>query len=662
MAYLGLRAKSLVALVLACLLALIPAGLIGWLAVDAVREHFGLAYARNLTELNLQRILAPLSRELALSRRLADSEVTRRWLQNEHDPQTRELFFREAEGYRRDLSGHAYFIASARSGNYYFNGPDKPYSDMPRYTIVRDNPEDSWFFATLDAPAAYNINVNPDRQLKVTRVWINVVIRDGDQRVGLTGASLDLSSFLQAYTGSGSLGVTPIIVDANGAVQAHPDANLIEYNAVAQGGGEQAGIFRLLQQDGDRAQLKQTLAQAHAAPGSVHMASVVLQGTPQRVAVAYVPELNWYVMTAVDLRVARIFSTGWITPALLTLVLLLAALLLGFGFLVERLVLAPLRRLQQSAGAIAEGRYDVSLPAHRNDEIGDLSRAFGVMADQVRSHTAELESKVRERTRALEEANREMAVAHKKIGDSIDYASLIQRAILPDRQMTQSLGERHFVLWKPRDVVGGDFYVFRGDGQNCLIGVVDCAGHGVPGALMTMLARAAIDAAIGETGVRDPAAVLARTDAAVRAMLADAQLPRALATSIDAGLVYIDRAGARIVFAGAKIALYASDGESIRQYPGARRGLCERRPLQATAVEAPLLPGWTYYMSTDGFLDQAGGEHGFGFGNTRYADMLMQCARLPLSEQASACNAMLERYRGDNPQRDDITILAFRFD
>ena len=70
-------------------------------------------------------------------------------------------------------------------------------------------------------------------------------------------------------------------------------------------------------------------------------------------------------------------------------------------------------------------------------------------------HTEDLEDKVRQRTQALEQANREMAAAQKKIGDSIDYASLIQRAILPDRQLQTSLGEHHFVLWKPRDVVGG---------------------------------------------------------------------------------------------------------------------------------------------------------------------------------------------------------------
>ncbi|MBF3202250.1 histidine kinase, partial [Pseudomonas aeruginosa] len=133
------------------------------------------------------------------------------------------------------------------------------------------------------------------------------------------------------------------------------------------------------------------------------------------------------------------------------------------------------------------------LPLARQDEIGSLSKAFASMAEQVRRHTAELEDKVQERTQALEEANREMAAAQKKIGDSLDYASLIQRAILPDRQLSATLGEHHFILWKPRDVVGGDFYVYREQADGYLIGVVDCAGHGVPGALMTMLARAAID-------------------------------------------------------------------------------------------------------------------------------------------------------------------------
>jgi serine phosphatase RsbU (regulator of sigma subunit) len=283
------------------------------------------------------------------------------------------------------------------------------------------------------------------------------------------------------------------------------------------------------------------------------------------------------------------------------------------------------------------------------------------MTRNVRSHTEELETRVRERTRELEDANLRMAATQKTVADSIDYASLIQRAILPDSQMVQSLGPRHFVLWKPRDVVGGDFYVFRADGENCLLGVVDCAGHGVAGALMTMLARAAIDHAISEAGPHDPAAILAGTDAAMRAMLADAELPRALATNMDAGLVYVDRAAGQLYFAGAKISLYASDGVRIEEYKSGRRALGEKRIGEYTNTTLALA-GRTYYLVTDGVLDQAGGDQGYGFGNRRLTDLLLDVSRLRVQDQAQAIMDALNQYRGALPQRDDITVLAFRFD
>ncbi|MFG0228152.1 biofilm regulation protein phosphatase SiaA [Achromobacter sp. AONIH1] len=661
MAKWGLRKKSLMALLLACLVALAPAALIGWQLLDGVRDHFGRAFADNFTQLNRQRILAPVSRELALSLRLADSEVTRRWLRNESDPAARELFFREADGYRRDLLGRAYFIASAATGNYYFND-DQPLSEAPRYTLSRGAADDGWFYKSLQASALYNINVNPDLKLKTTRVWINAQVRDGDKVLGLTGAGLDVGGFLRDFVNSGQAGVTPIIVDETGAIQAHMDPTLIAYNSGAGGADGRGMVFSLLDPGPGREELRSAMHAAQADPQSVQSAWVAVDGHRQLVSVAYMPELHWHVLTLVDLGAARVLDTGWIWPVAVGLVLLFAAMLLCFGYAVERLMLRPLRRLQQSARAIANGSYDVSLPPGGQDEIGDLSNAFGVMADKVRQHTAELESKVRERTSELENANRAMAAAHKKIGDSIDYASLIQRAILPDRQLTQSLGEHHFVLWKPRDVVGGDFYVFRSDGGNCLLGIMDCAGHGVPGALMTMLARAAIDLAITEVGPSDPAAVLTRTDSAIRAMLADAQLPRALATNTDAGLVYIDRQAGLLRYAGAKISLYASNGDALREVPGGKRALGDKRAGVYENIELSMEPGWTYTLATDGFLDQAGGEHGFGFGNTRFADMLKTHARRPLTEQVAAFTQALADYQGGQPQRDDITLLSFRFE
>ncbi|MBD9514830.1 MULTISPECIES: biofilm regulation protein phosphatase SiaA [Pseudomonadaceae] len=657
----GLRGKSVVALLIACLLALVPAVMLGWKAMEDIRTHFGLAFARNFTLLNQQKIIAPVIRELALSRRLAESVVTQDWLLSENDPARRALFFREAEGFRADQHNYSYFVVVDSSRHYYFNDSSSPLSNSPRYTLSDTDPQDRWYFDTLARDETYNINVNYDAKLKVTKVWFNMVVRAGNEKVGLAGGGLDLTEFLDQFISRREAGVTPMIVDPEGAIQAHPDTRLIAFSSGSSGQAKHH-VYDLLANDQQRTALRQTLRQAETNPGEVETMWGTIDGKEQLIATAYIPQLRWHVLSAIDLHAAQVLDSRWIWPLVGTLAGLLAILLIGFAYTVDLLVLRPLRGLKQSAKAIAAGQYDSPLPRTRPDEIGELSSAFASMADQVRRHTEELEDKVQQRTQALEAANREMAAAQKKIGDSIDYASLIQRAILPDRQLQASLGEHHFVLWKPRDVVGGDFYIYREGPIDSLIGVVDCAGHGVPGALMTMLALAAIDHAIDSVKSHDPAAILRETDHVMRGMLGQEEFTHSLATNMDAGLVRVDHQRKLLHFSGAKISLFASDGNDVREYKGARRAIGDKRQGDYQDVEIPMETGWTYYLCTDGFLDQAGGEHGFGFGNSRFADLLRNHARRPLAEQADVFAATLAQYQGEQPQRDDITILSFRFD
>lgn len=660
MAMLGLRGKSLLALLFACALALIPAALLAWQGINAVREYFGVAYARNHTLLNEQKLLAPVMRELALAQRMAGSTLTLEWLRDPGDAAKRSRFFQEAQGYQRDFSDHSYFVIDG-TPSYYFNAAGSPVVETARYTLRPDQAKDAWFFSTMQDTSPYDIQIDLNHDLGVTKLWFNVQVRDGDRKLGMIGTGLDLRTFLKGFLEGVEPGVTPVIFDREGNIQVHPDRERIAYKSMSPAEAARRSVLGLLDNDSERSAFKQAMADAFSSPGSAVSLFAAQNGARSAIAVTYLPKLRWYVMTAVDLNVARVVNSQWLTPALVSLLAVLALLLLGFGYAVERLVLAPLRRLQHTAQAMSVGRYDVRLPAYGQDEIGELSRAFGVMAEKVRSHTEELESRVRERTQALEEANRRMAATHKTIDDSIDYASLIQRAILPDRQLVQSLGPHHFVLWKPRDVVGGDFYVFRADGENCLLGVVDCAGHGVAGALMTMLARAAIDHAIAEAGPGDPAAILARTDAAMRAMLRDAELPRALATNMDVGLAYVDRGAGQLRFAGAKMALYASSAAEIEEYKGGRRALGEKRIGQYANITVPLA-GRTFYFVTDGLLDQSGGEHGFSFGNRRLVELLRSVSGLALDAQARAVAQALVDYQGRQPQRDDITVLSFKFE
>ncbi len=663
MAALGLRGKSLLALLLSCLLAFVFAGFIGREALLGVQHRFGEAYARNVVQLNRERLFAPVSRELALAQRLAASQLTLAWLSDERDPGKREIFFKEAAGYQQALGDHAYFAASAHSNSYYSNGPDQPRSDAPRYQMSPDNPRDEWFYLTLQSDAPYAINVDRSVVTGELKVWFNVQVRDGERRLGLVGSGISLKAFLDDFIASGKVGVESMVLDAYGSILVHPNQNLVTLNAeTARGRSLSTSILGQLDDLSAASAVRQAMAESRENPGTVTTLRVTLDGAPRLLALSWIPELQWFVASAVDLGTAQVVEIRPLLPAIGLFLVLFLLLIGGGAWLVEKRVLKPLRQLRRSAQALAAGQYDAPLPLHRQDEIGELSAAFGTMAQQVRSHTSELEKRVRERTRDLEQANREMAAAHKKIDDSIDYASLIQRSILPNRQLVTAMGDRHAVLWRPRDVVGGDFYVYRADEQGCLFGVVDCAGHGVPGALMTMLAHAAIDQALGSSGLQDPAAALSRTDAIVRSMLRDENGSHALATNMDIGLAYVDLRQRKVHYSGAKIALYYCDGAEVQEIKAARRSIGDKRVGEYHNTCIDLLPGRTFYMTTDGFLDQAGGDQGYGFGNSRFASMIREHAQLPLAEQGEAFSRALARYQGDFPQRDDITMLCFRFD
>jgi serine phosphatase RsbU (regulator of sigma subunit) len=658
---LGLRGKSVLALIGTSLLILLLAGIAGWHTLNSIRSHLGIAFATNFTLLNRERILAPVSRELALSLRLAGSQVTRQWFLDEGNKDKQTLALQEAEGYRADFSDKSYFLGSALSGNYYFNDAKSPFSSAPRYQLKADDPNDSWFYKTMQGERRFNINVDPGVKLDLVKVWFNAMVMDGERKIGMAGTGLDLSKFLQDFIGTMQPGVTPMIVDEHGAIQAHPDSKRIAFNSAAKEAVREQSLFGLLDSPDDAAAARTALAAAVNNPGKAETFAVTMGGKSHLTAVSYIPELKWHVLTAVDLDAAKVVDTHLLTRITIAVVALLGLAVLGFVYAINRMVLNPLLKLTQSAQQMAAGDYALALPAARNDEIGELTAAFRSMADKVRRHTEDLEQTVRERTRELVLANQEMTSAHKKISDSISYASLIQRAILPDRQLNAALGANHFVLWRPRDVVGGDFYVYRDIAGGCLVGVVDCAGHGVPGAFMTMLARAAIDQAIDEAGAADPAGILQRTDQAIRAMLHTDNRQRDIATNMDAGFAYIDFGARRVTFAGAKIALYWCDGAEVGSIRGGRRAAGDRHPGEYRNESTELHASRTFYLTTDGFLDQAGGDKGYGFGNARFADMLRQHANRPLAEQSAAFATTLAAYQGDHPQRDDITILCFRF-
>ncbi len=660
MARWGLRWKSLLVLIMAGLLAIGLAIAMGWYVITEGRQYSATTYSESYTELNYQKILTPMIRELSLAQRFADLSSLKSWLDNPADQNARGNAMEDIASFQKGFEGGAVFIASDKDLQYYFYDDYLPVGGPAQYYIDETVPANKWYFLTRKQDKPYDINVDLNEYLDKTNIWLNVQVRKDGEFLGIAGTGFALGKFIADFAASPQPGVQPFVVNGTtGSIEAHANSSFVSIDGIA-GGDDGETIYQLVDESESLERLRAAVAKAKSSL-EVETIKVKFNQEDYILSLRYMPELNWLIATSVNLAKVRLLNTDLIMGVGVVFALLLLVVLVFFGFAVDRLVLQPIRQLQQSAKAISQGSYDVRLPVKFDDEIGDLSRTFNLMAQQVESHTSELELRVKERTRELENSHEEIQAVNRKIGASIDYASLIQKAILPDGQLQQFLGDHHSVVWRPRDIVGGDFYVFHTNEQGCLLGVVDCAGHGVPGALMTMLMRAAIDKAINELGIADPAKLLYSIDSTIRSMLNDDSANASVATNADVGLVFIGNKSSELRFCGAKISLHASDGKQVLKYSGAKRALGDRKQGEYENLDLPL-SGWTYYMTTDGYLDQAGGEKRFGFGNKRFEQLLMDNAQKPLSEQAGAFTDALDAYMGDLPQRDDITVLSFRFE
>ena len=262
---------------------------------------------------------------------------------------------------------------------------------------------------------------------------------------------------------------------------------------------------------------------------------------------------------------------------------------------------------------------------------------------------------------------------HRQLRESIDYASILQSSLLkPSCQaMAEALPEQHWLCWRPRDVVGGDFYHFLPLSDGFLVGLFDCTGHGVPGAFMTLIAVAALERALAEHGPDDPAALLKAMNRRIKQSLnqqmgCDRHAHRLENSDdgLDGAILRYHATRQQIRHAGAHMPLF-------RLMPGTQ-GQCEmvkgdRAGVGYTGIHwdqewqnqtLECQPGERLYLVSDGVIDQIGGDKRIAFGKKRLRQCLLDTRDLSLSGQGKALEKALDDYRGDEPPRDDITLIA----
>ncbi|MBU1307424.1 MAG: diguanylate cyclase [Alphaproteobacteria bacterium] len=374
-----------------------------WIVGSTVIQ-LGTLFAEKQVLYDRYRGLETLMREVSLAEALAGSQAVRDWALHEDDPLYRRRGIAELEHFRKSFVDRSYFFVIGASGNYYFNDAANAYAgNQLRYTLEPDNPRDSWYYATAKLGAGCHLNVDNDAHLKVTKVWMNCVIREGDRVLGILGTGIDLTSFIREVVNVPQQGVMTMFVDRQGAIQAHRDQNMVDLRSLTKETAEKRSVFAMLDNDGDRTAMSALLADVANGDNLVRSQFMNIEGKRRLVGVGYLDRLGWFNVTLMD--VDSIIDRRLFVPIGLLLAAMMGVVAATMVLVFKRQVLDRLKMLEDVVRAARAGDYwpALSMGDRRQDEIGRLSAAFTEMAVTVSEHTQVLERRVQERTEELEQ-------------------------------------------------------------------------------------------------------------------------------------------------------------------------------------------------------------------------------------------------------------------
>ncbi|RQW86147.1 MAG: hypothetical protein EHM79_10240 [Geobacter sp.] len=264
----------------------------------------------------------------------------------------------------------------------------------------------------------------------------------------------------------------------------------------------------------------------------------------------------------------------------------------------------------------------------------------------------------------VNQLNAQLEESQERIVESLNCASVIQESILPRNELFDRLFSEWSVLYRPRDIVGGDLYWLRAVDGLVLLAVIDCTGHGVPGAFMTMTVNSVMNHIVDTICNDDPASILSEMNRVLQNTL---HLRRGGDSMVDAGLdiilCCINPDQHKVTYAGAGLSLYILADNELCEIKGGRPGVGYSGNDPDYRYKNHILDigaGAVVYAPTDGLLDENGATKGFGFGRERFKEMVKQHAHHPLMRQMECFEQTLAEWRGSRNQRDDITMVSFR--
>lgn len=333
-------------------------------------------------------------------------------------------------------------------------------------------------------------------------------------------------------------------------------------------------------------------------------------------------------------------------------------------------LIAGFKRTTEFAKEVGSGNFESEYhPLSDNDSLG---HSLIAMRKDLWGLTSNLEHKVKERTAEvvrqkgeLEKQKHEIEELLREVTDSIHYAKRIQNAILPSETYCKRLIPQSFILFKPKDIVSGDFYWVNERNGKAIFAAIDCTGHGVPGALMTIVGYNSLNQAMLQTKSDEPAELLNGLNEGVIKTFTHESGHAEIKDGMDAAMCVVDVKKRKLQYAGAFNPLYiirkdSQDVEEIKANKFPIGNFVGEEEQKFTNHEMDLNEGDTIYIFSDGYADQFGGPKGKKFRYKNFRDLLLSIQDKSMDEQQKILDDAIESWKGSLEQIDDILVIGIR--
>jgi serine phosphatase RsbU (regulator of sigma subunit) len=327
-----------------------------------------------------------------------------------------------------------------------------------------------------------------------------------------------------------------------------------------------------------------------------------------------------------------------------SVIFLVLAIILMFVvvyFVLSRL-LNPIKHLVRGLDKIAQGNLDTRIEGHYNDEFDEIKDAVNSMAADIK--------------------------AHMNVISGIEYASKIQKNMLPpESTFMESFADYH-CIWKPKDIVGGDFYWIKHFDGGTVLCVCDCTGHGTPGALLTMLVASTFEATVTENNYTDPAQVIWELEKRLVAGLNVKHFSKNIERGLDINdgcdlaVLYVAKDGTVLISAG-NTNVFICDGVKVTRIKGQKLrvgcGILKNKD-DIKIITIPANNNNKFYIASDGLYEQIGGEENIPFGYDKLEEIILENHTEPQCVISEKIWQAFEVYRGNNARRDDFELVSFK--